>query len=556
MQKRDWIGLSLIIIGALLIRFVLMSKHYAVGFDEVNYLKLAASGRINGLNHVLHTYWSPLYPAAVALFSYIVPDFELAGRLVQILSSIGVILVIFFFAKDKFDKKIAFAAALLLAFFTLFARYSVKAEADIFYTFIALIGILSGWFALEKKKLFPALAAGVCFGMAYLARPEGIGFLGTYLGAVFVVLIYQIFTKTNIVKTFLIILLAIVGFSLLFTPYFYFLHRETGVWTISTKGTVNQQGSMYVEKMSEYKENPFHVVNDDNTKLMQDEIYHIGNFVNRVEEEGKPVVEVRIFDLLKKMIENFYKIITEAMSQVLTVPLLMLFGLGLFGQIWKRERTLLNLYLMCYIAFFWFVLIPAFHINLRYFMPVLPIAFIWIADGVIKFIDWGTDTLKENIAKWPKFISPKVLSIIFVTVVISVGTIFPELAKRLGRSKYAVEEYVPAIEQKQAGLWLRKNGVKSPIVMAYNHAVGFYAGNYEIKESVEIPENKIDRVVAYARNRGVNYLVLDDRYRMHHPLIAHVYDNQDVPPDLKLIHEFELKNGLKTHIFQIMKKNE
>jgi len=48
MRRRDWLGLFILIIAAIAFRFIYLSKAFSIGFDEVNYLKLAASGRING----------------------------------------------------------------------------------------------------------------------------------------------------------------------------------------------------------------------------------------------------------------------------------------------------------------------------------------------------------------------------------------------------------------------------------------------------------------------------------------------------------------------------
>ena len=169
MTRREWFYFGLIILGAILFRLLLMSKTYAIGFDEVNYLKLAASGRINGLNHVLHAYWSPFYPLAVALFSYLVPDFETAGRWLQILSALGILTVAFFFARNRFGKRVAWGTALLIAFFTLTARFSVKAETDFIYGLLALAGVVLGWSALEKKRLGHAFTAGLLFGFFYFS---------------------------------------------------------------------------------------------------------------------------------------------------------------------------------------------------------------------------------------------------------------------------------------------------------------------------------------------------------------------------------------------------
>lgn len=551
MTRKDWLYLVLIFAGAILFRVLLMTKAYTVGFDEVNYLKLAASGRINGLNHVLHTYWTPMYPLAVALFSYIVPDFEAAGRWLQILLATTIIFPLFFFVKKYYGKPVAFGTILLIAFFTFSARFSIKAETEFVYSFTAIVGILLGWHVLKTQSILKSAGVGLLFGAAYLARPEGIGFYLVFAGIILLVMLNQLFTRKNIVSSILILFVSGAACALVITPYIVFVHHETGQWTISTKGTVNQQGAMYVKNMAQYTENPFHVLNEDNTKLLQDEIYHTGTFVKTTHEQGAPVVKIEIKELAKKVFENLYSLITKELTGVLAVPILILLGLGLFFSPWTKESVWINLYLLSFIAFFWFGLIPVFHITLRYFVPLLPISFIWIASGAIHLIGWGEETLKNAFPKWPGWPSTRLVSLALVVVLILAGAVLPELGKRMSKNEFSVDEWAPAIEQKKAGLWLKEQGIHAPIIMAYNHAVSFYAGNYEIKESIEIPENKIDRVIAYAKHRGAKYLVLDDRYKNYHPLIADIYEQKNVPPQLKLIYFDKMKNGIKTLIYEI-----
>lgn len=552
MRKQDWFYLLLFFIGAVLFRFLLMTKAFAIGFDEVNYLKLAASGNINGLNHVLHAYWSPFYPLAVAVFSYIVPDYELAGRLLQILCATLIIFPFFFFIKANYGKTNAWWTTFFVAFFTLSARFSIKAEAEFIYSFVAIIGIMLGWLALKKEKAGYALLTGMLFSLAYLARPEGIGFLITWFVSVIVVFIFQLFTTRRLLFPVLAFLFAGIGFGLVASPYLFYLHQTTGTWTISTKGTINQQGAAYVNNKSEFAENPFHTLSPDNKKLLQDEIYHTGGFVKTMQKRGGPVVKVNIMNTIKRVAENFYKLLGEELGKVLTFPLLLLLGLGLFSRPWTTEKALLNLYLMSFVGFFWFLLIPAFHINLRYFIPMLPLSFIWIGSGAERFSTWLGNTLKIAIPTWPGWLSTRYLSIGLAVVLIFGGTILPELAKRLKKSRDAVEEWAPCVEQKKAGLWLKQNGVPEPVVMSYNHAVSFYAGNYQIKESIEIPENKIGRILVYAKHRKVNYLVLNDRFRHKFPLIDHLLEQENIPRDLNLIYSEKERNGLRTLIYEIV----
>ena len=552
MQRSDWIQLGIIVIGAILFRFIFMTNFSAIGFDEVNYLKLAAAGRINGLNHVLHTYWSPFYPLVVALFSYIIPNFEFAGRWLSTLCASLVIIPIFFFVKTNVNKKVAFITSLFIAFFPFTAYFSARAETEFVYSLVAIGGILIGWSVLKNRQISKAAIAGVLFGFAYLTRPEGAGFLITFWGIIGVVIIAQLINKQKVLPYIAILILSGLGFGIVSAPYLIFLRQETGEWTISTKGSSNQQGEMYVKNRDQFKEHPFHSLSKDNKRLLQDEVYHLGTFLKAVQKQGKPVVKISIKDFIQKVGENYYKVITEALTRVLTVPLLLLLGLGLFGTAWTREKALLNLYLLSFFIFFWFIVIPIFHINLRYFIPLLPLSFMWIAIGANNFLEWFSKTLENMTNKFSDKIPIKIVGSIFLILFVLVGSILPELGKRMKKYKGSTVEWAPCVEQKKAGLWLKEHGVKSPVIMAYNHAVGFYAGNYSIQQSVEIPENKIDRLLEYAKFRGVKYLVLNDRYQQRHPLIAHLYEQKAVPPELKLIYFDKMENGLKTLIYEIL----
>jgi len=552
MKNRDWMALGAIVFGALAFRLIFMSKMYAIGFDEVNYLKLAASANLHGLNHALHAYWSPFFPIVVALFSYIIRDVELAGRLVSILCSSLVLIPLFFFVKKHFSKRIAYGVSLLIACYSIFAYFGAKVESDSLYSFVGILGIICGWSAVNDRNRWLAFFTGILFGFAYLTRPEGIGFLIVFWAIIFLLIIIYIISRQKFLALIYVFLLSGIGFGLTSFPYLFFLHKATGAWTISTKGTVNQQGEMYVMQKDRYQENPFHVLNEDDSRLLQDEIYHLGTFVNTVQKENKPVVKISMISLVKKVFENLYLMFTEAFTKVMPVPLLLLFGLGLFAKPWFKDQALVHLYLLSYLVFFWLLIIPIFHITIRYFIPLLPISFVWIAMGADNFLEWFATSAKEMSNHLPRFLPVKVIGFLLVLSIILGGAILPEFGKRMKKNMDSTEDWAPCIEQKKAGLWLKTQGAKSPIIMAYNHAVSFYAGNYNIKESVEIPENTIDRILQYARKRQVDYLILNDRYRAKHPLIAHLFDQENVPQELRLIYNEKEKSGLRTLIYEML----
>lgn len=552
MQFKDWIILSLILIGAVAFRLIFLTKEVAIGFDEVNYIKLAASGHLNGLNHVLHPYWTPLYPALVALVAYIIPDYILAARLLSIALSSLLIVPFFFFVKRYYSRNIACGSSLLIAFFSIAAVYNVKIETEPLYSLVGILGIFFGWSAMKNSSPLKGFFAGCLFGAAYLARPEGTGFLIAFLFSLSVLILFQLLHRAKVKSYLAIFLLAAIGFLLTASPYLIYLRQATGVWTISAKGASNQQGSMYVRNKAKFQEHPFHSLSKDNKRLLQDEVYHLGTFVRNQEKAGQPVVKISIKDFAAKAIENFYKLLKSNIPEILNLPLIMLLALGLFSIRLNREQTLLDFYLLSFIIFFWIGLLSAFFPAPRYLIPLLPISFLWIARGTVQLKNWLNSSLPDLLQMQSGKACIKFVSFAIAISLILISSILPEFGKQMKRDQTSTAEWEPAIEQQKAGLWLRENGKKHPIIMAYNHAVSFYAGNYEIKESVEIPENDVDRLLAYARYRGAQYLVLDDRYRHHHPLISNLYEGVGVPPDLKLIYSDEQANGLGTRIYEIM----
>jgi len=551
-ERQDLVFLAGITLLAIGFRLFLMRYRFAVTFDEVNYLKLAASGDVHGFSKVLHPYWSPLYPFVVALFSKLVPNFELAGRLVSILCGSFILIPVFLFTRTWFGRRVAYYGALWLAFYPFFAFLSTTALTESLYTSLISIGIFVGWLALTQRSWMLAFVVGLLFGFAYLTRPEGIGFIIVFIVLSSGVVIFSVFRDKEI-KSLLITLMAVLGFSFPSVPYLLYLHDATGEWTISAKGSSNQQGEAVVFSETDEDTETYRMLSEDNKEVLIDQMFHIGDFLQAQRLRGKPVIEITPPLLLKKYTTNLYRILKYVIPQVLTTTIFILMILGLLGETWSKERALRELYLLFYVGFFWFVVIPLFHINDRYFLPFLPICFIWVGNGLDRLTSWLSKTLKQFIhfsvkISYERFAKGVVLFFIF-------GTAFlPELGKVLVRDRWSKDCWADPIEQKRAGLWLKRHTSEIPIIMSRNHAVDFYAGNYNIAESVTIPQNDLGRVLEYAKHRGVDYIVLNERYKKDYSQLVPLLEETDVPDNLRLIYKSRDKSGLKTVIYQLVKE--
>lgn len=549
-------SLGILLTSALLVRIFFLRFEYAVGWDEVNYLKLGASGAIHGFNYVLHSYWSPLYPFFVALFGKFISNYELAGRMVSIFFGTLLIAPVYLFTDKYLSKKIAWFCSLLIAFFPMLIESSVSALTESVYIFMAITGVILGFLALQKRSILLAAITGGLFSLAYLTRPEGFGFLIVFIGLTICVLIYQVL-KNHEYRLIFVLLSAMLSFLIISSPYLYYLHQVTGEWTISSKGTTNMQGSITAMENKGKKLNPWLLLNDENTLLPDDEIYHTGEFLKHYQHKDQAIasqddqkgIQITLFLILKKFVKNFYEVITTGVSQVLSLPLLILAILGLFGKSWDPDRLGRELYLLSYVIFFWILVIPMFHVTERYMLQMVPIVLIWSGLGIERLLEWIQQTFLAFQVFWKKRL---LLALETLFVLLLVGSfIVPGLTRMAMKNPFLSEKWVEPIEQKKAGLWLKDHCTETPIIMAWNQAISFYAGNYNIKQTISIPQNDLDRVLAYARNRGAKYLALNEKNKEDFPTINYLLDESHALADLKLIYKDDSIDGLKTLIYEI-----
>ena len=132
------------------------------------------------------------------------------------------------------------------------------------------------------------------------------------------------------------------------------------------------------------------------------------------------------------------------------------------------------------------------------------------------------------------------------------GSFLPELGKVFNRKKWTYGYWGSPVEQKLAGLWLKEYSSQTPVIMSRYHTAGYYAGNFDVKQSVEIPLDGLDRVRAYARSRNVRYLLLNERYIQDNPNMLSLFNETDVPDYLKMVYNQKDLLGLKTLIYEFV----
>lgn len=539
---------KIVIVGlvalALLFRLFMLRYRFAVGWDEPHYLQMAASFAAGKWEAFFHSYWSPGLPLWMGLMNLFIPDVEFAGRLTTIGFGAFTVVPIYLLAYELFGKPAAFWAGIFAALHPALAFAQTAPLAEPAYMFFGFLGLWLGWQALQKKRWSLALAAGCSWGFSYLAKPEGTGFLIVF--AVFAAgrTIVDFFSQRR-VPALVMILWAGAGFLLTASPYLIYLHRQTGHWTLSAKGAANQQfeATYFTAENDDF----FESLSPDNKTLPMDVIFHTGTFLQQTRTREIPQVEISAGLLIRKYTTNFFRVLKYGLPQMLSLFLIILFGVGLFAQPLQKEETPLAVYLLGVLIFYWLVVVPIFHISERYLMAMLPLAGIWIGRGLLGLGDWWRDTMHALFAwtlsqRWAMTLAVVILGLLFW---------LPEMGKVMAQTSDGFNEWGEAVELKEAGKWLQANAKQQPpIVMSYNKAVDFYAGNYNVRTGVSFSVDTLDRQLAYAGYRGARYIVLDERYAKHFPVWQQILPVP--PPELKLLYVTRNPAVPKAYVFEIV----
>lgn len=548
MKIKPATALITLMLAGLALRLFFLRYRFAVAYDEVNYAKLGVSGYLNGLSDVLHTYWSPLLPAFIAFFCNFFGDFELAGRMVSVLAGVLLVVPVYFLGKAVYDQTVGLIAAAFVAIFPPLAFQSTLILTEALSMLFGGLAVLFGLLMLKRYSLGFALLAGVFAGLAYLSHPQGLGFIIVLAIWIPFATVTKLFLIRPLRMVYLMATL-LIGFVALSSSYLIYLKNTTGTWTFSAKGAANQQMSTPLKGEG----SSFRDLDPTNTSVPIDQVFHQGNFLQATDGGKKPVRSVQLGAFVVKYIKNFADMLQTAIPSTLTTVPMLLFAIGLLGTAWQPQQGKMLLYLLSFVVFFWLVLIPSFHIHLRYLTPLWPICALWIAKGAETIYGWLSTY--QPLLKFAsrRNVHPSFLAMMYLLVIFLGLSFLPEFGRVISRQADSPDYYADAVEQKKAGLWLKANAKETPVIMSRNHVVDFYAGNYDITQSITIPTNSFERVLAYAKHRGVRYLVLNERYVKDYPQLRFLIEDPGLASEhgLEKIYHDVYPSDLTTVIYRL-----
>lgn len=529
-ERREYLWLAVIFLGALVFRAALASLPRVIRWDEPDYLWLGRnllSGRGYTIVGVPETHYTPLFPLLAGSVYLLTGNPELGSAFWYVL--LGALLVVpaYFLAKRMYGRRIAVLSAALVAVFPGLSSAVLYWGTMTEPLFILLVyaALWGAAVALERDKPWAYALVGGLISLAYLARPEGIIWLAS-LGVYFL-LVWLAQKRLWAWRRAAYLGLYLGVFTLIAAPYALYLHRHTGKWMATGKLSITYDiGEAVLGR------DP--VLYDKVTASLDDQGEVLWWSEKRFEQG---IVEVFMQDprqFLGRVGRNLQQMRAALFAatifpQVLLAPLI----LGWFRDPWRGRR-------LRHEALLWFGIAPLasflpFHVEVRFLSPALPALVIWLAAGLWALGSWLAETVTHwrYGSAWPEGVQASSLhswqltavAVLLIPLALYLGYAHVRVIRRgMGDLRYG---------HKAAGLWLKEHTPPEASIMSRDLAVSLYAE----RGFVVSPRADYASYLAYARRKGATHILVDEHeLRVLRPHLAFLLDDVHPPTELEPIY--------------------
>ena len=494
--ESDRLSILMLFFLALIVRLIALERIYLISRDSIRFLALAKyyfSGLfLKGLSNAFH----PLYPLLISLFGGVSGDFEFAGKLISLALSSFTVIFVFLLGKTIYDSKTGLIGGLFFIVQPQCVWCSVDVLSDSTFLFFLVVafylGIKGG--KEEKKILWWCLGAGICGGLAYLTRPEGIFVVFFLLGWYFLQWIFHNKKATHFLAASSVLFFA---FALFATPYILFIKIHTGTWQISMKASVVSM----VKSLEEARDEKTATEVIPSPPSPKDvEVKVAAPVQSKERADGQALAPIKPREPFQG--GNMWKSLTYPPLRLIETYHFLLFLFLLFGtwtEIKRKERTLgvvLLLFVATYLVGLCYLYYTVSYVSRRHFLPAiiisLPVASAGFWELQRQLSNW---MMRWNFTGGKKIAAHSAVIILLITLLI----LIPTALKPQGEDKLPL---------KQAAFWIKENKKKPfPMIMSNEPLVGYYAGGRNrLILALSYPD-----FVTYSNTEQVDYLVFSER---------------------------------------------
>jgi len=521
-QERTLVLLCMLL--AFVVRLFFVRYQYVINTDGVYYATLGRHLITGDVAGGLSTYWSPLYPLLVGISSWWFTDLEFAGRFVSVVAGALLVLPVYLLTREFYGRAAAAFAVVLTVIHPYLIQVSTQVMTESVYTLTLTSALLTGWLALNGGRRWTQVSTGLLMGCCYLLKPEAIAYTGLFV--VFLSGRWLVEKHRRIRNVILDVVVFLAAFSVLFLPYYLYVHHETGRWIISSK-VVNNVAQ---------DQSPLRLTADGESTPLDQWYGHSTTAASPVTSAPSspafsPVTRAdRVERLLLRArlaYRNLKLAINQMIPDLLPRAFIVLCIIGLFRTAWTAERAFKEVYLLAFVVST-LIGYAITVMELRYLVPLVPLLLCWTAKGLLEFESWVAATLSLLDIK---LLRPATLRVGLFIVMASLLT--PSLVAPMVRSKW---EDLP-FEHKEAGLWMKGRSPGSPLIMAQGPWAAYYSGGRHIY----LPRESYATVLNYARRKRVDYIIVGARCLMHTGCLqdtplGFLLDEKRVPADLQLVY--------------------
>lgn len=503
-----WLTLASLIFRVLL--YFLFANEIVASADVIQMSILGRNFSSGNFYGVLNTYWTPVYPVFLGLFTIFTKSVVQSAIIISIISGALIVPLTFYLVKQSYGKQVALIAGILAIFLPHFINSMFDIGTENLYLLWITGSLILGWRAFKYDKPKDYLLVGILLGISYLTRPEAFGYLALF---VFVIFSKRLLEKQSILgwaTTKQIVALSL-GFFLFAAPYMFYLKSETGIWTISGKIQANTIVGDF-----EANENSGNTENNESEKL-----------------SFRSFTKYFILNLMQ---------IQKSLSYLVPSFLFMIIGLGLFARRWNKRRYLRETYLIifCVLTILGYA---AAVVQDRYLFILLPIFLGWIAYGIVHLAIW----LRESIQNLPVnnflvFLTQKgTISLLLIFVYVY---LFPiNFFVRTKEKAWAETAY----EEREAGLWLKNNSNPSALVFSAVLRPVFYSEN----KHLPLTTTTIDETLKDIKQKNAQFIITSERSLIRNPSLKGLSEVLVNSPEYELVYERKDFADYKISIFKV-----
>ena len=439
---------------------VLMAQ--GIAYDGAHYGFVARDFLKGDFTKGLSSPAPPLYPFLISLLSPDPAHVEITGRLLSLFWGTFTVIPLFYLIKEAVGRREAIFSALFYSFHPYLVTYSGMLLSEATYWGLLILSVYLFWTGLRREKVWKISLSGVFLGLAYLTRPEGIGYILVFLAWIVV----DGVLKKRWFRTFVFNGVLISSIFILSIPYVIYVHQETGQWLISKKA-VEAQSQLFKKS----------IVNIEPSKGIEE---------TNPEKKNSKIVWVT---------RNIVHHLPSVIYHYLRAYHFSLWLFLLFGLIRIRQKMIaFELFSASLILFHLISLSSFLPSTIRFSVPVIPLSLFWAGAGILEMRRYSEKIKISNPEKVVFWL------ILFVILIQLPQSLTPERRHRA--------------EQKKVGLWLKQNTPPDAIIMSNSPQEAFYAE----REFIMLPRGNskkrttgksYEEIIQFAKSKGVRYILVN-----------------------------------------------